>query len=401
MPSTTSTQTPANSRRQMWSAVGSMTLCVAMMIASEFMPVSLLTPIAQDLNSTQGMAGQAISISGMFAVLTSLFIAPFAGRYDRRIILLSMTVLMLGSLVLIALAASFIVLMIARALLGMAIGGFWSLSTATVLQLVPANVVPRALGMIYMGNSLATAFAAPIGAYLGAIIGWRAVFWGLVPLVVLNIIWQLFSLPSMPPQKSIPVSRVFGLLKRRHVSFGMLAIMLQFAGAFTTFTYLRPFLETETGAGADQLSLLLLGLGAAGFAGTWLAGRLLEKSHLLGLLRWLPVIMAGATVGMLAMDKSVTGVAFMMILWGAVNAAVPVCWSTWLAKFMSEEPESGGGLMVACIQLSIMLGGGLGGLLLDHLSIIATFACGACLLIISSVVVGRGHRVVKHSSAEN
>lgn len=401
MSSATTTQPPANSRRQMWSAVGSMTLCVAMLIASEFMPVSLLTPIVADLNASQGLAGQAISISGFFAVLTSLFIAPFAGRFDRRSILLSMTVLMLGSLILIALAPNFIVLMVARALLGMAVGGFWSLSTATVLQLVPPNIVPRALGMIYMGNSLATAFAAPIGAYLGAVVGWRAVFWGLVPLVILNLVWQLFSLPSMPPKKSIPVSRVFGLLKRRHIGFGMLAIMLHFAGAFTTFTYLRPFLETETGAGADQLSLLLLGLGAAGFAGTWLAGKLLENDYLLGLLRWLPVIMASATVGMLALDKSIMGVAFMMILWGAVNAAVPVCWSTWLAKFMSEEPESGGGLMVACIQLSIMLGGALGGLLLDHISVIATFGGGTCLLIISSVVVGRGRRVIHSAATEN
>ena len=42
---------------------------VALLIASEFMPVSLLTPIAHDLHATDGMAGQAISISGLFAVV--------------------------------------------------------------------------------------------------------------------------------------------------------------------------------------------------------------------------------------------------------------------------------------------------------------------------------------------
>ena len=61
-----------------------MALCVAMLIASEFMPVSLLTPIAADLRATEGMAGQAISVSGLFAVVTSLFIATIAGRFDRR-----------------------------------------------------------------------------------------------------------------------------------------------------------------------------------------------------------------------------------------------------------------------------------------------------------------------------
>src|SRR4051812_21404254 len=74
-----------------WSAVGSMALCVTLLIAAEFMPVSLLTPIAQDLNASVGMAGQAISISGLFAVVTSLLIATVAARFDRRHVLLVLT----------------------------------------------------------------------------------------------------------------------------------------------------------------------------------------------------------------------------------------------------------------------------------------------------------------------
>src|SRR5438045_6511506 len=88
------------SSRQRWSAVGSMALCVALLIASEFMPVSLLTPIAHDLHATEGMAGQSISISGLFAVVTSLFIATLAGRFDRRHVLMGLTGVMLFSLVL-------------------------------------------------------------------------------------------------------------------------------------------------------------------------------------------------------------------------------------------------------------------------------------------------------------
>ena len=33
---------------------------------------------------------------------------------------------------------------------------------------------------------------------------------------------------------------------RRNVAFGVLGVMLTFAGAFAAFTYLRPFLETRT-----------------------------------------------------------------------------------------------------------------------------------------------------------
>lgn len=112
------------SRSQTWSAVGSMALCVAMLIAAEFMPVSLLTPIAADLGATQGSAGLAISVSGLFAVVTSLLIPGIARGLDRRPLLMGLTVLMLLSLVVIAAAPNFALLMLARALLGIVIGAF-------------------------------------------------------------------------------------------------------------------------------------------------------------------------------------------------------------------------------------------------------------------------------------
>ena len=378
------------SSRQTWSAVGSMALCVSMLIAAEFMPVSLLTPLARDLRATEGMAGQAISISGLFAVVASLLIATVAGRYNRRHVLLGLTGVMLASLILIAVAPNFLVLVIARALLGVVVGGFWSLSTATVMRLVPEETVPKALGIIYTGLAVASAFAAPIGSYVGGIIGWQGVFWALTPLVVVTLIWQWLSLPSMEPQTTNPVEKLFGLLKRRHVAFGMAAVMLTYAGVFASFTYLRPFLGRYTHVSLPQLPLLLLGLGLAGFAGTYGATALVGR-HLFSLLCGLPMALAAVTIGLLAVGHSLWDVAAMMVVWGTLNSAIPVAWSTWLSKGIRDEPESGGGLMVGTIQLAIMLGAGFGGLLLDHLSIAAPFIGSAVLLAIASVTVGSAH----------
>ena len=58
-PSDSSRQEP-DTLRANWSGVLAMSLCVFALIASEFMPVSLLTPIATDLHVTEGMAGQGI-----------------------------------------------------------------------------------------------------------------------------------------------------------------------------------------------------------------------------------------------------------------------------------------------------------------------------------------------------
>lgn len=388
----TSTLHKTHSARKTGSAVGSMAMCVALLIAAEFMPVSLLTPIAADLGATPGMAGQAISISGLFAVVTSLLIPTIASRFQRRNVLVALTGIMLASLVLIAAAPNFAVFMTARALLGVTVGGFWALATATIMRLVPEKEVPRALGVLYMGNAVAAAIAAPLGSYVGGLIGWRGVFWAMTPIVVVNLIWQWKSLPQMQATPATPVSKVFGLLKRRHVAFAMLGVMLTFGGAFTIFTYLRPFLETYAGVTVPQLSVLLLGLGIAGFAGTYGASALIGR-HLYPLMRWLPMALAGVSLAMLGAGHVFWAVGLLMIVWGVLNSAIPVCWSTWLSKGIADQPDSGGGLMVAAIQLAIMLGGAFGGLLLDRVSITATMVGGAALLIVASLSVGNGRRM--------
>ena len=214
----------------------------------------------------------------------------------------------------------------------------------------------------------------------------------LVPLVLVNIVWQWKSLPAMPPQAANPVGKLFGLLKRRNVAIAMIGVMLTFSGAFATFTYLRPFLETRTQVTVPQLSLLLLGLGMAGFLGTYGATALVKRRLYL-LIGGLPIALGIVTVCLLAVQDSLWVVAFVMIVWGTLNSAIPVAWATWLSKGISDEPESGGGLQIAAIQLSIMLGGAFGGYLLDSLSVGATFIGGAILLFAAALVVGTGERI--------
>jgi predicted MFS family arabinose efflux permease len=388
----TLTNHPTVPKRQIWSAVGSMAMCAAMLIASEFMPVSLLTPIASDLHASVGMAGQAISISGLFAVVTSLLIPSVTSRLDRRQVLAGLAGLMLLSLILVADSSSFETLMAARALLGITVGGFWSLSTATIMRLVPEESLSKALSVLYMGNAAATSLAAPIGSYLGSIIGWRGVFWALVPIVAINLVLLLITLPPMQTQGSQRNGNVLSLLRRAHVAFAMLAVMLTFAGTFAVFTYFRPFFETYTHVSVSRLSILLLGMGLAGFVGTYCATAVINK-RLYRLLMGLPVALAVVTLAMLPAGHNFWAVAVLVIAWGALNAAIPVAWSTWLSKGVKDNPESGGGLMVASIQLSIMVGAELGGTLLDHVSITATFIGGAALLVLSSVVIGSGKRL--------
>jgi predicted MFS family arabinose efflux permease len=369
-------------------AVLSMTLCVMVLIASEFMPVSLLTPVASDLGITEGQAGQAIAVSGVFAVLTSLFIAAATARFDRRAVLLSLTLVTILSGAFVAAAPNYVVFMVGRALLGVAIGGFWSMSTATIMRLVPAERVTGALAVLNGGNALAATVAAPLGSFAGSLLGWRGTFFCVVPVAVATLLWQFASLPSMRPDPVAASNNALGLLRRPPVAYGMAAMMLLFMGQFALFTYLRPFLETVTKVDVSVLSLVLLGIGIAGLVGNAFIGRLVA-GHLRRVVALIPLTMAAIALALIAYGASLWSVAALLVAWGLVSTPAPVAWSTWLTRTMPHDAEAGGGLMVASIQCAITLGAALGGVAFDATGYQSTFALSAVVLCAAALVAFR------------
>jgi predicted MFS family arabinose efflux permease len=374
-----------------WGAVFALTLCVATLVASEFMPISLLTPIATDLNTTEGQAGQAIAVSGLFALLTSLCISSVTRGVDRRKVLLSLALLMMVSGMMVALAPNSTIFMVGRALVGIVIGGFWSMSAAIVMRLVPSQDVPRGLGILNGGNALATTIAAPLGSFLGQYVGWRGAFFCVVPLGALAFAWMFVSLPSMPSERSSHGGTVFRVLRRERVPLGMLAVTLFFLGQFALYTYLRPFLERVTRLEISTLSLILLISGLAGLLGTYLIGLVL-RSRLYSVLIVTPLLMAAIAVALTVLGGSAIAVGMLLAAWGLLATAAPVGWWTWLSKVVPDDAEAGGGIMVAVIQLAIALGAAVGGIIYDRSGYQNTFMVSAVALCASALIAGLGSR---------
>ncbi|SEM80355.1 Predicted arabinose efflux permease, MFS family [Luteibacter sp. UNCMF331Sha3.1] len=375
-----------------WAGVLAMSLGAFALVASEFMPVSLLTPIAADLHITEGRAGQAIAISGAFALVTSLSIATLARRLDRKRLLLALTSLMIVSGGIVGFAPDGSLFMLGRALIGIAIGGFWSMSAAAAMRLVPADAVPRAMAVINGGNALATVAAAPVGSFLGATVGWRWALFCVVPIAFVALIWQSISLPAMAASGRAQHTNVLKLFRRPQVAWGMFAVGLFFMGQFAMFTYLRPFLEKVTRVDVATLSYLLLTVGAAGCVGTVVIGRFLDR-RLHHTLIVIPLLMAVVVAALLAGGAHVGITALLLAAWGLLGTSAPVGWWTWLSRTLPDDAEAGGGLMVAVVQLAITLGATVGGVLFDTLGHRATFAASAGLLVISAVVAAGAARM--------
>ncbi|ROU13773.1 MFS transporter [Kluyvera ascorbata] len=381
-----------------WRAVWSLGLGVFGLITAEFLPASLLTPMASSLGVTEGVAGQTVTATALVALVTGLLITSATKSIDRRWVLMFFTFLQIISSLLVAFAPSLQVLLMGRLLLGVAIGGFWAMSTATAMRLVPARDVPKALSIIFAGVSIATVVAAPLGSFLGSLIGWRNVFILCVVPGVLALLWQLWVLPSMRPENGGSLRTLLHVLRRPGMIGGLLATIFIFSGHFAFFTYLRPFLETVGRASVETISLILLGFGLANFVGTSIAGHLLARNLRLTL-ALVPFGMGVLALLMVAFGHLALLDGLLVTLWGFAFGLVPVGWSTWLATTVPDEAESAGGLMVASIQLAISAGAAGGGLVFDLNGASGVFTVSGVLLVAAMVMVFAGVRV-KSAAAE-
>ncbi|MDC6126948.1 MFS transporter [Burkholderia gladioli] len=385
----TSSATVIPVERAAWSAVYALALGVFGLVTAEFLPASLLTPLAASLGITEGTAGQAVTVTAAVALVTSLLIAVLTRDIDRRRVLLAFSVLLVISNLLVASAGSFLAILLGRVLLGIALGGFWTMSAATAMRLVPTAMVPRALSIIFSGVAVATIAAAPLGSYFGHLIGWRNVFYAAAAIGALALAAQFATLPSMAPNGTTRLRTLLDVLRRPTVGIGMFAVTLVFSGHFAFFTYLRPFLEDVAGVGVNALSAILLGYGVANFLFTPVAGRALERG-LRPMMIAMPALMVVLGAALALFGKLTALDAVLVALWGAAFGGVPVAWSTWVTRVVPDEAESAGGLIVAAIQLAISLGAAAGGVVFDTHGATGVFVAAAVVLVVAVTTIVAG-----------
>ncbi|HDK6680067.1 purine ribonucleoside efflux pump NepI [Klebsiella pneumoniae] len=372
--------------RPNWSAVFAVAFCVACLITVEFLPVSLLTPMALDLGISEGMAGQSVTTTAFVAMFSSLFITTVIGKTDRRYVVILFSLLLTLSCLLVSFADSFTLLLLGRAFLGLALGGFWAMSASLTMRLVPMRVVPKALSIIFGAVSIALVIAAPLGSFLGGLIGWRNVFNGAAVMGVLCTLWVLKALPSLPGESASQQQNMFGLLKRPGVMAGMCAIFMAFAGQFAFFTYIRPVYMTLAGFDVDGLTLVLLSFGIASFIGTSLSSVLLKRS-VKAALAIAPLVLTACAVALVLWGESKIIASTVAIIWGFAFALIPVGWSTWITRSLSDQAEKAGSIQVAVIQLANTCGAAVGGIALDHLGLLSPLVLSGILMLFTGLLV--------------
>ncbi|GIF25066.1 MFS transporter [Paractinoplanes tereljensis] len=336
-------------------------------VMSEFLPASLLPRIADDLEVSAGVAGQAVSVTAFAAALSALLISVVLPRADRRRVKIGLTLLAIISNLIVALAPNLYVLLAARLLLGVALGGFWAMATAMAAHLVPAHHLGRALTVINSGVAVATVAAVPLGAWLGDVWGWRPVFLLGAGVALLALIAQATTLPSVTPTGASGLRALGSVLRSGVVLAGLFAILLVFSGHFSGFTYIRPAAESMSGIDAGGFAALLLVFGVANFLGTALAGPLADRSPRTGVFLF-PAVLG---VGMLAMHitgGSIVGLFTATAVWGFGFGGVPTTVLSWGARAEPTRLEQIGGAIVTVCNIAIAIGAITGGVLVDEVA---------------------------------
>ncbi|EJN09519.1 MFS transporter [Herbaspirillum sp. YR522] len=351
--------------RANWLGIASLALGVFGLVTAEFLPASLLTAMAIDLGVSDGAAGQAVTATAIVGAIAAPTIPVLTRNFDRKQVILALTLLLVLSNVLAVSAANLPVLLVSRVMLGVALGGFWSMAAALAMRLVPEKLFARAMSAILTGVSVATVCAAPIGAYMGNLWGWRSAFIAAGVLSVVTLAVQVLAIPRLPPRDHPNLKVLFELLGRGDVRVALLAVLLVISGHFAGFTYIRPLMENITHLSVNTISAILLGYGVGGFLGNFAGGFIAERSERYA------VVCGGAMIAVLAAALWVAGssavvAAVAITLWGFAFGAFPVGFQTWIVRAAPDHAEGAGGLMVAAFQVAIASGAIGGGVMVDH-----------------------------------
>jgi DHA1 family purine ribonucleoside efflux pump-like MFS transporter len=375
-----------------WMAVLSLAMGVFGLVTAEFLPASLLTPIAADLGITNGAAGQTVTATAVIGTFAGIFMPILTRNFDRRLVMWSLTALLVVSSLLAAFATNLTMLLGARLLLGIGIGGFWSMMAAMAMRLVPERLLPRALSIVFTGVSVATVSAAPIGAYLGDLFGWRTVFALSAAIGVLALLIQLVTLPSLPPQSKPNLGTLVVLLRRPSIRLVLATILITISGHFAGFTYVRPFLEQVPVLKIEMISLALLAYGVAGFFGNLVGGAITARSAQASVITG-SLMIAVTSFVLVAFGTSPWLAAIGVAFWGFAFGAIPVGVQTWIVRAAPDQPEGASGLIVAAFQIAIASGAVFGGLLVDRMGPTGVIGyCGITTLLGAALVFAFGRK---------
>lgn len=370
-----------------WLAVVSVMLGIFAIVTTEILPIGLLTSIGSSFTVSDGMAGLMMTMPGFLAAIAAPLVTAATGRFDRRLMLCVFMFLLALANFLAATAPNYWLVLTSRIMVGITIGGFWSIGAGLAERLVPPASVSRATAVIFSAVPLGSVLGVPTGTLIGDLAGWRTAFTIMGALTVGVLVMLLLLVPPLPPVKATRLGVLTGKLRNVNTRFALLLTFLVVLAHFGTYTYVTPFLEQVTHASGGLITTFLLLYGAAGILGNFLGGAWVARypRTVIGLAA---ALISAVTLLLPALGRWETGAVILLIVWGIAYGAVPVASQTWFSKAAPHAPEAASVLFTASFQATISIGALVGGVILDRTSPSAVMLLGGCTAVLMVLAVG-------------
>jgi predicted MFS family arabinose efflux permease len=277
-------------------------------------------------------------------------------------------------------------LLVGRAMLGSALGGFWTLAVAAAPRLVQPKDAAKATAIILAGVTCATVIGVPLGTFIASFSTWRLAFAATAGLVAIALLSQAILVPSLPSASALRIADFKILLIRPHIQMSMLMVALIFGAHFSTYTYIAPVLEQDFSL--PSITLLLLGFGFFGFFSNAIISLVVE-AHLKKTIAIMTLLMLGAVSSMMLLGHSHIGETAAMLIWGVAFGALPLCFSVWIQRGTTDFPEAGSAMFVSIIQVAIAIGSAVGGAIVDRTGSHANFLMRCVLAVLGLFALQR------------
>ena len=303
-----------------------MSIATGLAVASNYYAQPLLDTIARNFSLSASTAGFIVTAAQLGYAAGLLFLVPLGDMFERRMLIVSMTLLAAGGMLITASSQS-----LGMLILGTALTGLFSVVAQILVPLAATLATPdkrgKVVGTIMSGLLLGILLARTVAGLLANLGGWRTVFWVASILMALMAIALWRGLPKMKSDTQLNYPQLLGSvfslfihdkLLRTRAMLGCLTFA-NFSILWTSMAFLLaapPFNYSEGMIGLFGLA------GAAGALGARPAGGFADKgkSHLtttvgllLLLLSWLAIWLGHTSVpmliiGILILDLTVQGV---------------------------------------------------------------------------------------------
>ena len=350
----------AKATRDRWLAVWSIALGSFALVFSELIPVGLLADIGSHLHVSIGVAGLMVVMPAVCAAISAPLLAIGAARVERRRLLRGLIGLVLASDLVAAAAPNFAVMLAARALLGVCIGGFWVFGSGAAIALVRDEAKGTAIALVSGGIFVATVAALPLASLIGNVTSWRIAFVGGCGVALSAITFQLAAIPRLGASQRVDPSTLLTIVRIPAARTGLIAAAVIFFAHFAAYTYIAPLLHQRADLIGEQITLVLLAFGIAGAVTNFGAG-VSVRQHVRVTLLGSAVLIAVTTLLMAVISSASGATVALTLVWGAGFGAVPVAAQAWIAKTTPSSIEGGLALFTSALQGSLAAGSALGG----------------------------------------